>query len=507
MKTVKILTGLFLPLLLIFVVLSCRKTSEPNDPQLEQITRGNNDKLSAVNFAPDPSATFYTGGDIYDTNGNVVHAVEGGIIKVGNLFYLWGMDRSDNNYTFKAVNLYSSPDLKTWTFVNAILKNSSHEDVASGSVVERPKLLHNTSTGQFVLWVHYEGWNAYATSEVGYATSSTIGGNYSWKGHYRPLGLDSKDMNVFKDTDGKAYMISSVNNNSQVAITELNSSYTGHVREVFHGSSVGCEGHALFKSGSTYFLMESNCSGWDTNDNKYYTASSLAGPWTYRGLLAPSGAKTYQSQVTNVLAVSGSSKTTYLYLGDRWSRDGMSSSRLVILPLQVSGTTASLPWYDQWTINTSTGNTSSSAAVSFSGQVKIINRNSGKALEVDGWSQNDSAPIKQYDYSGGNNQRWTITNLGRGEFRIVNVNSGKTLEVPGGTRTPGTTATQYTWNNGYNQKWHILPCKGGYYRFVNVNSLGKTLCIKNGSTSNSADAIIYDFGFQNDAQWQISAAN
>ncbi|WP_293313761.1 RICIN domain-containing protein [Pedobacter sp. UBA5917] len=506
MKTVKMLTAMFLPLLLIFVALSCRKT-QPDEPELEQISKSKNDKLSAVNFAPDPSATFYTGGDVYDTNGNIVYAVEGGIIKVGNLFYLWGMDRSANNYTFKAVNLYSSPDLKTWTFVNAILKNSSHADVASGSVVERPKLLYNTSTNQFILWVHYEGWNAYATSEVGYATSSTIGGNYSWKGHYRPLGLDSKDMNVFKDTDGKAYMISSVSGNSQVAIMELNSSYTGHVRTVFQGSNVGCEGHALFKSGSTYYLMESNCSGWDANDNKYYTATSLAGPWTNRGLLAASGARTYQSQVTNVLPVQGSSKTTFLYLGDRWNNGNFSTSRLVILPLTVSGTSVSLPWYDQWSINTSTGSTSSSPAVSFNGQVKIINRNSGKALEVDGWSQNDSAPVKQFDYSGGNNQRWTITNLGRGEFRIVNVNSGKTLEVPGASRDQGATVAQYNWNNGFNQKWHIIPCKGGYYRFVNVNTLGKTLCIKNGSTSNSADAIIYDFNFQNDGQWQILTAN
>src|SRR5688572_1104418 len=62
--------------------------------------------------------TLYPGGDWYDTNGNPVHAVEGGIMKVGSLYYLWGMDRSQNNYTFRGVNMYSSPDLKTWTFVN-----------------------------------------------------------------------------------------------------------------------------------------------------------------------------------------------------------------------------------------------------------------------------------------------------------------------------------------------------------------------------------------------------
>jgi beta-xylosidase len=243
-------------------------------------------------------STFYPGGDWYDVNGNIVQAVEGGIMQIGNLYYLWGMDRSQNNYRFRGVNLYSSPDLKTWTFVNTILSRTSHPDLDNDAVVERPKLLHNTSTGQFILWVHYEGWNAYSTAEVGYATSSTVGGNYTWQGHFRPLNNDSRDMNVFKDSDGKAYIISSVAINSQVVIMELDASYTSPVQEVFRGynsnssSGIGCEGHAIIKSGGTYFWIQSFCSGWDTNDNRYFTATSLAGPWTSRGNIAPSGAKT-----------------------------------------------------------------------------------------------------------------------------------------------------------------------------------------------------------------------
>ena len=314
-------------------------------------------------------------------------------------------------------------------------------------------------------------------------------------------------MNVYKDTDGKAYMISSVSVNSQVAIMELNSSYTGHTRVVYRGSEVSCEGHALFKSGNTYFLVESKCSGWDTNDNHYYTSTSLAGPWTYRGLIAPNGARTYQSQITNAFPVSGSDRTTWVYVGDRWSTWDMASTRLVILPFQLSGTTLSLPWYDQWSANTATGNVTVSPAIQFDGQVKIINRKSGRAMEVGDWLQSDNASIKQYDYLGGNNQRWTITNLGRGEFRVTNVHSGKSLEVPNSTRNTGTNATQYTWNNGFNQKWHIIPCKGGYFRFINVNTLGKTLGTRDASTANSADVVINEFRFEQDAQWQILPAS
>jgi hypothetical protein len=454
-------------------------------------------------------STFYPGGDWYDVNGNIVQAVEGGIMQVGNLYYLWGMDRSQNNYRFRGVNLYSSPDLKTWTFVNTILSRTSHPDLDNDAVVERPKLLHNTSTGQFILWVHYEGWNAYSTAEVGYATSSTIGGNYTWQGHFRPLNNDSRDMNVFKDSDGKAYLISSVAINSQVVIMELDASYTSPVQEVFRGynsnssSGIGCEGHAIIKSGGTYFWIQSFCSGWDTNDNRYFSATSLAGPWTSHGNIAPSGAKTYQSQVTNAFAVTGTSATTYVYVGDRWSVGNYSMTRLILQPLQISGTTLSLPWYDQWSINTTTGIWTGGPAINFNGEFRFVNKYSGKVMEVPGYATSDGTQIKQYTSNNGTNQRWTIQNLGRGEYRINNVNSGKVLDNPSASRTLGTNMIQYTYNSGYNQKWHIIPCADGSYRIDNVNSLGKIIEIADSSTANGAGVVLGDFAFFPNQQWYI----
>ncbi|SKC64812.1 RICIN domain-containing protein [Ohtaekwangia koreensis] len=461
--------------------------------------------LSNVNA----QSTFYPGGDWYDINGNIVQAVEGGIMQIGGLYYLWGMDRSQNNYRFRGVNLYSSPDLKTWTFVNTILSRTSHPDLDNDAVVERPKLLHNTNTGQYILWVHYEGWNAYSTAEVGYATSSTIGGNYTWQGHFRPLNNDSRDMNVFKDSDGKAYLISSVAINSEVVIMELNASYTAPVQEVFRGynsnsnSGIGCEGHAILKSGGTYFWIQSFCSGWDTNDNRYFTATSLAGPWTSRGNIAPAGARTYQSQVTNAFAVTGTSATTYVYVGDRWSVGNYSMTRLILQPLQISGTTLSLPWYDQWSINTTTGIATGGPAINFNGEFRLVNKYSGKVMEVPGYATTDGTQIKQYTSNNGTNQRWIIQNLGRGEYRINNVNSGKVVDNPSASRTLGTNTIQYTYNGGYNQKWHIIPCADGSYRIDNVNSLGKIIEIADSSTVNGAGVVLGDFAYWPNQQWYI----
>ena len=454
-------------------------------------------------------STFYPGRDWLDVNGNVINAVEGGIIKVGSLYYLWGLDRSQNNYAFRGVNMYSSPDLKTWTFVNTILSSSSHADLANNSVVERPKLLYNSTTGQFVLWVHYEGQNAYATAEVGYATCSTVGGNYTWQSHFRPLGNDSRDMNVFKDNDGKAYLICSVNSNQNVVIMQLNSNYTAPVSEVFRGynsndpSGIGCEGHSIFKSGSTYFWIESFCTGWDPNDNRYYTATSLAGPWTSKGNIAPAGAKTYQSQVSNVFAVSGTSGTTYVYFGDRWSVGNYSMTRLILQPLQITGSTAYLPWYDQWSISTSTGVVTPGPAINFNGQFRIMNRNSWDVLDVADASTADAAQIIQWPWTGGNNQKWTILNLGRGEYSITNVNSGKVLDNWNSSRTVGTDVKQYTNAGSYNQRWHIIKDPSGYYRIVSVQSLGKTLEIANSSTTDGEHLVIGDFAYGFNQEWEL----
>jgi len=150
---------------------------------------------------------------------------------------------------------------------------------------------------------------------------------------------------------------------------------------------------------------------------------------------------------------------------------------------------------------------SNGAAINYSGQYRIVNRNSGKVMDVPASSTADHALIKQYTWNGGNNQRFTITNLGRGEYRIVNVNSGKSLDNPSSSRTVGTNIIQYTNNSNFSQKWNIIACKDGYYRFVSVNTLGKTLGISGASTANSAGVVLSLFNFANDQQWQLVSAS
>jgi hypothetical protein len=103
------------------------------------------------------------------------------------------------------------------------------------------------------------------------------------------------------------------------------------------------------------------CTGWDFNDNHYFYATKLAGPWNKGGNIATSNTHTYESQVGFAVTVKGSKKTTFLYTGDRWSVNNYSMSRIVLLPIEVNGTKLSVKWYDQYNIDAQTGEWSAGA--------------------------------------------------------------------------------------------------------------------------------------------------
>ena len=444
------------------------------------------------------------GGDWRDTDGKLIAATEGGIIKVGDIYYLWGMDRSANNYTFVGINLYSSSDLKNWTFVNQILKKTSHPDLDNDAVIERAKILHNKRSGQFVIWMHYEGHNAYSIAEVAYATCTTIGGDYVFQSHFRPMGIDSRDINVYQDADGKAYLICTTLGNQNVSLFELDSAYTSIVREVFRGSArngMECEGHAIINTGGYYFWLMSWCTGWDFNDNHYFYARTLAGPWTAGGKIATSTTHTYESQVGFAVTVSGSEKTTFLYTGDRWSVRNFGMSRIVLLPIELNGTALSVKWHDQYDINTQTGVWTPGAKNFIDGVYTITAKHSGLVLGSNG------SAVQQQQYTGSPDQLWRIQNIGASHFRITSMESGKVMDISGASREVGAKLLQYDWNDGYNQKWHIIDCGDGYHRFVNVNTLCKTLEILNSSTNAGTDAVLGDFSYSNNQLWRIATAN
>ena len=112
-------------------------------------------------------------------------------------------------------------------------------------------------------------------------SSSTVDGNYTYRGSFRPLGYDSRDMTVFRDDDGTAYMISAANENADLNVYRLTADYHGVatlVQTLWPGSYR--EAPAMFKRNGVYFLLTSGATGWAPNQQKYATASSITGTWS-----------------------------------------------------------------------------------------------------------------------------------------------------------------------------------------------------------------------------------
>ncbi len=137
------------------------------------------------------------------------------------------------------------------------------------------------------------------------------------------------------------------------------------------------------------------------------------------------------------------------------------------------------------------------------GTYKLINRASGKALDVSNGSTADGADVIQWGYSGNINQKWVLTDTGNG-YKIMNSNSGKALDVYNSSTADGADVIQWTDRGQNNQKWNLVDLGNGYYNLVNVNS-GKYLDVEKGSTSDGGNAIQWSSNNGTNQQWQIIA--
>ncbi|MGC4806157.1 RICIN domain-containing protein [Micromonospora sp. DT233] len=418
-----------------------------------------------------------------DTAGNPLHAHGGGVLKVGDYYYWFGENRNTDN-TFRYVSVYRSSDLKNWEWRNNVLTQASSPQLQTANI-ERPKVIYNSATGQFVMWMHKENGRDYSEAQAAVATSSTVDGNYVYRGATRPLNHMSRDITLFKDDDGTAYMISAANDNRDLHVYRLTADYlsvSARVQNLWPGSYR--EAPAMFKRGGVYFLLTSGATGWAPNQQKYATASSVVGSWS--GLQNVGDGTAFGSQTAYVLAVQGTQTTSYLYLGDRWAGDGqqVNASKYVWLPLSFpTATTMSMTWSPGLTIDAATG-----VIVGSGASPQFVAGYSGKCLDVNGGSGADGATVIQWSCGSGGNQRFALDDAGGGYYRLVAQHSGKCLDVADGSRADGAAVIQWSCAAGaYHQQWQ-LRASGATTQLVARHS-GKCLDVADWS---SADGAVVD---------------
>ena len=95
------------------------------------------------------------------------------------------------------------------------------------------------------------------------------------------------------------------------------------------------------------------------------------------------------------------------------------------------------------------------ATVDTSAWYVLVNRNSGKALDVYNLSTADGARITQWTRNDGNQQQWQFVDSGSGYYRLKSRQSGKVLDVSSFSTADGAAIVQWTDNNGTNQQFRL----------------------------------------------------
>ncbi|KAL0942149.1 galactan 1,3-beta-galactosidase [Colletotrichum truncatum] len=411
-----------------------------------------------------------SGGTWTATNtGRHIQAHGAGIIKVGSTYYMIGEDKTEGS-AFQNINCYSSTNLVEWAYVGALLSRTNSGDLGPSRVVERPKVIYNESTRKYVLYMHIDSSN-YGEAEVGVATSDTVCGKYTYLASWRPLGFQSRDIGLYKDDDGSAYLLSEDRANG-LRIDALTSDYL-NVTHTVHLWPDRIEAPAILKRNGYYFMFGSKLTGWDPNDNVYSYATSLAGPWSAWKTFAPVGSKTFTSQTTFVLPVGDMA----IYMGDRWVSKLLMRSTYVWLPLTISGTTVTLSDHVNWVPNVGAGTWAPGPTeTSYEGESATLS-GGAKTISCTGCSGGSAA-----GYLGG-------SAAGAVQFSNVSVqSSGRTTvrikHVNGDSSQRWATVTC----NGVSQTVSFLPTVGGTpgssSLFCNLNA-GSSNTIKIASSDSS----------------------
>ena len=347
----------------------------------------------------------FTPGEIWpDNNGVHINAHGGGIMVHNDKYYWYGEHKIEGkigNTAQVGVHVYVSDNLYDWDDLGIALKVEENEqsDIAKGCILERPKVIYNEKTGEFVMWFHLELKEmGYDAARSGVAVSNKPEGPFRFIRSFRPnagywplnvqdyhlkpvhdsikptycggkgclpahpdtlnlLGRDYKDgqmardMNLFIDDEGTAYHIYSSEENSTLHISQLTDdylSYSGKFARFFANRYM--EAPAIFKtSDGTYYLIASDCTGWAPNAARSARAKSIWGPWEELGnpCIGPDSDLTFHSQSTYVLPVSGK-KDQFIYMGDRWMPDNPIDGRYIWLPIRLRDGFFEIAWQDQW---------------------------------------------------------------------------------------------------------------------------------------------------------------
>ena len=348
------------------------------------------------------NSTIRPGQPWLDTDGKRIQAHGGSIMYLDGTYYWYGENKErtvrdsgepgDPLVWHWGVRCYSSKDLCNWKDEGLIIPpdiSDPESPLHPYSLMDRPHIIHNASTGKYVAWLKVMVRNVSQSATI--LTADNFLGPYTIvRKNYLPLGFCMGDFDLVVAPDGKAYNYFE-RVHSDIICAELTDDYTAvtgkystHFPQPW--PPFVREAPAHFIRNGRHYLVTSGTTGYLPNPSEIAVADDWHGPYAVLGNPHPADQShtSFHSQVSSVFKVPGK-KDLYIACADRWlpqmmhisyesARDGYSSlfsnekhpeaealmeslrpdwdftkyADYVWLPFRFDGQYPILEWRDEW---------------------------------------------------------------------------------------------------------------------------------------------------------------
>jgi len=127
------------------------------------------------------------------------------------------------------------------------------------------------------------------------------------------------------------------------------------------------------------------------------------------------------------------------------------------------------------------------------GSYVITNSQTGLVLDDYQSSKAAGTFMEMLPANGGNDQIWTLTNLGNNYVELVNANSGLALDVYQGSTSSGAKIDQQPWSDSSSQIWQVVSTGNGNYELLSQHS-GLALGVPAATSGSGSSSVLNGTG-------------
>lgn len=130
----------------------------------------------------------------------------------------------------------------------------------------------------------------------------------------------------------------------------------------------------------------------------------------------------------------------------------------------------------------------------------MLNRNSGKVLDVAGCATASGADVRLWTWSDNACQQWRLQPVGT--LAISSAQSGKVADVANCATAAGTDVRQWPWLDTPCQEWTFGHTDNGWYQIRPAHSSGSCMIVAGGATADGAN-VTQGACTGNHSQWRV----